>query len=126
MPLNLDIRTGVITATIVFALLAVFSLWSGVRAIGSARRIPYFRMRREAMVRGWRLVMLFFLLGGLAYVVNGYAEPIAYSFYPPSATPTFTPSITLSPTISSTPTITRTPTITPTPAVSYTPTITPT
>ncbi len=126
MPVNLDVRTGVLTATIVLGLLALLSLWSGVRSIARARSIPYFRMRRDGMVRGWRRVFFFVVLGALAYAANGYAEPVAYSFYPPSATPTFTVTVSLTPTISQTPTITLSPTITPTPEVSNTPTITPT
>lgn len=55
-----------------------------------------------------------------------FGEPIAYRYFPPSLTPSLTPTITLIPTITLSPTITLTPTITDTPSVTDTPTITPT
>jgi len=53
---------------------------------------------------------------------NTYAEPMAYTFFPPTATPTLTPTITLTPTLTITPSVTLTPTITETPSVTNTPT----
>ena len=102
----------------------VFSLWFGILSIRRARRLPFFRMRRETMVRGWRLLAWAVLWAILAYLLNSKAEPIIYGFYPPTATFTLTPTPSLSPTISLTPTITLSPTITLTPAVSNTPTVT--
>jgi hypothetical protein len=126
MPIQLDIRTGVITAIIITSLLAVFSLVFGIRGILNARNLRFYRMRRDRIVQGWRRIFFALLMIALAFLLNNYAEPVAYSFYPPSATPTITPSITLTPTTSLTPTVTETPSITPTPEKSYTPTITPT
>ncbi len=126
MPLDLDIRTGVITAVALASLIAFISLLSGIRSIAAGRKNPYFRMRHEKMTRGWKQIFLFALLGVLAYLINAYAEPAAYGFFPPSVTPTLTPTISQTPTISLTPTITLTPSITNTPEVSNTPTITPT
>lgn len=62
MPIQLDIRTGVLTAISVTAVIALISLISGVRAILSGRQIPYFRMRREQVVRGWRRLFFSFIL----------------------------------------------------------------
>ncbi len=56
--------------------------------------------------------------------MNNFAEPIAYSYFPPTPTITLTPTVTLTSTITLTPTVSLTPTITLTPAVSNTPTIT--
>ncbi len=42
----------------------------------------------------------------VAILVGTLAEPVAYIYFPPSPTVTFTPTITLTPTISLTPTIT--------------------
>jgi len=125
-PLQLDIRTGVVTAIIISSILAVISLLLGIRGLVNARNLRFYRMRRDRIVQGWRRIFFALLMTGFAFVLNNYAEPVAYSFYPPSATPTITPSITLTPTTSLTPTITETPSITPTPEKSYTPTITPT
>lgn len=124
--MSLDIHTAIQTALILFILIAVLSFFQGLRSIRNARGLPFFRMRREKIVRGWRLLGWSVLLVFLAWLLNTQAEPIVYRFYPPTITPTLTSTITLTPTISLTPTITLTPSITPSPAVSYTPTITPT
>jgi len=126
MPIDLDVRTGVITAVIIAGFFALLSLLTGIRAILSGRQIPYFQMRRQRMVTGWRRILLFLFLGAGAYLIYSFAEPVAYSFFPPSVTPTLTPTVSQTPTISLTPTITLSPTITDTPSVSDTPTITPT
>jgi type VI secretion system secreted protein VgrG len=124
--ISLDIHTAVQAAIILSIAGIVLSVWSGVRSIRKARTLKFFRMRRDRMVRGWRLFFFAFFLGILTIFLQSYAEPIAYSFFPPTPTVTFTPTITLTPTITVTPSITLTPTITLTPAVSNTPTVTPT
>ncbi len=119
----LDIHTAVLTVVGVLAVAALLSLWRGITLLRSARRLPFFRMRRVQMARGWRLILFwtpFLLL--FATVVHSQAEPLIYQFYPPTLTPTFTPTITTTPTVSLTPTITLSPTLTPSPAESYTPT----
>ena len=122
--LGLDIHTGVRTALVISLIALVFSLWFGILSIRRARKLPFFRMRRETMVRGWRLLAWSVLWAVLALLLNSRVEPFIYGFYPPTATSTLTPTPTLSPTISLTPTITLSPTITFTPAVSNTPTVT--
>src|SRR4030042_4771943 len=124
--MNLDIHTAVITIVALLSIFAVFGLWVGIRSIRKARTLKFFRMRRDRMVTGWRMVFLSVVFVIAAILINRFAEPIAYSFFPPTATPTLTPTLTLPPTISPTPTITQTPTITLTPSISDTPTITPT
>ena len=122
----LEIRTGVQTAVILAALFAILSLVSGALAIYKARQVPYFRLRREQMVRGWRNITTAVILIIVGFVLNKFAEPVAYSFFPPSPTPSLTPTISPTPTITQTPTITLSPTITNTPSITDTPTITPT
>lgn len=124
--MKLDIHPAVVTLVILTVLGALAGLWGGVRAIRSARRGPFFRIRRQRVSGGWRLVFLSLALAVLAVVLALFGEPVAYRYFPPSPTLTKTPTITLTFTISLTPTITETPTITLTPAESYTPTITPT
>lgn len=120
----LDIHTAV-QAAIVLAILGIlFSVWAGINAIRNAHNLKFFRMRRDRMVRGWRLLFFALILGFLIVFLNNYAEPIAYSYFPPTPTITLTPTVTLTPTITLTPTVSLTPTITLTPAVSNTPTIT--
>ena len=86
--------------------------------------MQYFRKRRDLIVQGWRLLFAALLLVGLAFFLNGYAEPAIYQFYKPSATQVPTATVTLTPSITQTPTITLTPSITLPPLESYTPTIT--
>jgi hypothetical protein len=122
----LDIHTAIQTALVLAILACLISFWSGIRSIRKAQKLKFFRMRRDRMVRGWRL--LFFGVGLIfaIFFLNGYAEPLIYRIYPPTATLTLTPTITTTSTITLTPSITLSPTITPTPAVTDTPTITPT
>lgn len=123
---QLDIRTGVLTAQAIFILLIVVLLWRGVTLIARARALRFFRLRREQNLRGWRMLLMSIILIGLVYLIGTRAEPLLYAYFPPTVTPSITPTISVTPTISLTPTITLSPTITPTPSVSDTPTITPT
>lgn len=122
--MNLDIRAGVIAATILTAIFFLISLVTGLQTVLSGRQVKFFKLRRDQMLRGWRLVALgiFWVIAGI--LVFLYGEPVAYRFITPSPTrpASLTPSIT--PSITTTPTITLTPSITLTPAESYTPTIT--
>ena len=124
--MNLDIHTGVQTALFLVILLIILSFWAGARSLTKARGLKFFRMRRERQVAGWRLILASVIFIIIAILLGTVAEPLIYSFHPPTATLTPTPTITLTPTISLTPTITLSPTVTPTPSVSDTPTITPT
>ena len=119
--MNLDIHTAVITATILAVAGVFISLWSGISTIRSSHRLPFFRKRRDKMVRGWRLVFFAFGLIVVAFFLTRYAEPVVYHFYPPTATITLTPTLTITPTVTLSPTITLTPTITNTPSVTNTP-----
>lgn len=109
-------------AVILAILGAIASAWRGVRAIRGGRRVAYYRLRSSQVAGGWGTIVLAVLLVGLAYLIGVYAEPVAYTYLPPSRTPSRTPTISLTPTITLTPTISDTPTITPTPEFSYTPT----
>ena len=126
MPPNLDIRTAVQVAIALMVLGAVVNLWFGIRALRGARGVPFFRLRHERMVKGWRMLIYAVALVLLTFVTSNYAEPVAYRFFPPSPTATLRPTITLTPSVTITPSITLTPTITETPSETNTPTITPT
>ncbi|HEY9076894.1 MAG TPA: hypothetical protein VIO61_10190 [Anaerolineaceae bacterium] len=123
--MNLDIHTGIKTA-FALTLLAVFlSAWLGVRTIRSGQKLPFFRKRRELIMRGWRMVFFALILSIVALFLNIYAEPLTYRVFPPTPTVTNTPTITLTSTITLTPTISPTPTITSTLSITPTPFIPP-
>ena len=100
--------------------------WVGWMQINAARKLPYYLLRKERTLIGWR----WFALAGmfaLASIVTASLGPRAvYILYPPtpsitpSATMTLTPTIT--PTLKNTPTATITPTATVTPTATQTPT----
>jgi hypothetical protein len=124
--MSFDIHSGVVTATIIAIITILLSIWIGIKSIRKGRNLPFFRMRRKQMVRGWRLIFWSATLIILVVFLNTKAEPLIYQFFPPTTTPTQTPTITATPSITLTPTISLTPTITQTPSVTDTPTITPT
>src|SRR5512136_224564 len=110
--MKLDIHTAVITFVVLLALLAAYGIWAGIRSIRKARTLKFFRMRRDRMVTGWRMLFLSVVFIIVALLTRRFAEPIAYHYFPPTITPTTTPTVTLTPTITLTPTVTLTPTIT--------------
>jgi len=119
--MELDIKTGVQTAILLALFFGVLFLYLGYRTVKSGSKLPYFRKRRDMLVRGWRLIFAALGMGIVSVVINFAAEPVAYRFFPPSPTVTLTPTITVTPTVSPTLTITLTPTITNTPSVTNTP-----
>jgi len=122
--MNLDIHDAVVMTVILTVLGAILSIWSGVRAIRTSRQVPYYRLARKQVAGGWWTIVFAFVLFGFAFLLGRFAEPVAYTYFPPSPTSSPTPTRSPTPTISLTPSITNTPTITLTPAESYTPTIT--
>ena len=122
MNFDLDIQTAVQAAIVLAILGMIIYLWVGVQTIRSSRRLQFYRKRQEGMVRGWRYLFFGFLLAVFGFAVNSYAEPVAYSFFPPSPTVTQTPTITVTPSPSLSPTISPTPSISPTSSESDTPT----
>ncbi len=123
--MKLDIQTSIQTAFIISLLLGLVSFMLGIRSIQAGRRLQYFRKRHDRMVQGWRMIFVAFGFGAASFIVNSYAEPVAYQVFPPSPTITMTSTVTITPTISPTPTITLTPTITNTPSVTDTPMLPP-
>ncbi len=125
MPL-MDIQSGVIVLVLLFLLFAVIGGRNGLRTIQAARKMTFYRLRRQREAGGWRLLGLSMLLMLLAIGLPIYGLPIVYEYFPPSPTPSLTPTITVVPSITLVPTITLTPTITDTPLVTDTATASPT
>jgi type VI secretion system secreted protein VgrG len=120
----MDIRAGVIASVILAILIGVLSMRSGIRSIQSARKLTFYRLRRQRNRTGWRLLILGVFTLAFSIWLGRFGEPIAYQYFPPSPTNSLTPSITPIPSITPTPTITLSPTITNTPSVTDTPTST--
>ncbi len=99
----------------------------GAFAIARARRLPYFQLRRQSLLRGWRLVLIG---GGLliaAGLVFGLGRRAVQVVIPPTPIPTasLTPTLTpIPPTAAATSTITLTPSDTLSPAPTSSPTLT--
>lgn len=121
---RMDLQAGAIAVVLLAILFAVITFRNGLRMIQSARKMTFYHLRRQREAAGWRRLGLALLLAGLAAALPIYGLPVAYEYFPPSPTPSLTPSITLIPSITLSPTITLTPTITDTPIVSDTPTAT--
>ena len=119
--MNLDIRAGIIAATILTLIFFLISTVTGIQTVLASRQIRFFNLSQDQKRRGWRLVILGLFWAVFGILVYFYGEPVAYTIITPSPTKpaSRTPTITPSPTVS--PTITQTPTITLTPAESYTP-----
>ncbi len=119
---RMDLQSGVIALVLLAVAFAIIAILSGLRTIRSARKMTFYRLRRQRETTGWRLLGLAVFLLVMAVVMPVYGLPMAYEYFPPSPTPLLTPTITLVPPITLTPTITLSPTTTDTPLVSDTPT----
>ncbi len=119
--MNLDIRAGVIAATILTGIFFLISIVTGAQTVLASRKIKFFNLSQDQKRRGWWLIVLALFWAILGILVFFYGEPVAYTIISPSPTrpASLTPSI--SPSASVSPTITQTPTITLTPNESYTP-----
>jgi hypothetical protein len=122
----MDIRAGIFTTIVLAVVAALIFFRGGIRSIQSARKLTFYRLRRQRMSRGWRMLFTGVLTLFFAVWLGRFGEPIAYRYFPPSPTASLSPTISPVPSITLSPTITLTPTITDTPSVTDTPSITPT
>jgi hypothetical protein len=122
----MDIQSGMIALVLLFLLFAVIGARNGLRMIQAARKMTFYRLRRQREASGWRLFIISVLLFLVAIGLPIYGLPIVYEYFPPTPTATSTPTITVVPTITLSPTITLTPTVTDTPLVTETASASPT
>ncbi len=121
---RMDIKSGVIALVLIAGVFALISARSGLRSIQTARKMTFYRLRRQREAGGWRLLGLAAILIAFAVVLPLYGLPLAFQYFPPSPTASLTPSISPVPSITLSPTITPSPTITDTALVTDTATIT--
>jgi hypothetical protein len=112
--MNLDIETTVRVIFIMLLIVGAALLLIAIRAFREASRLRFFLKKRALLGRAWQFVFFALIVTAAAFLINGYAEPVTYQFFQPSATPTLTATVTPTSTITQTPTITQTATITPT------------
>ena len=126
---------------LVVALLAIGALLAaraGVRSIQTARKLAFYRTRRERVLAGWQWLILALVLFSFSAASALFGEPVANQLFPPptatalptqTLTPTPLPTATLIPSSTTTQTATATVTpdgtLTPTPTFTSTPTPTP-
>lgn len=114
---------GFVRALITLTIIALFIfVATGINRIKNAQNINYYRIKKQRIKAGWRQIMVGFVIGLVTLLLISFGEPIAFSIYEVTGTPSPTPTVTMTPTITPTPTITLTPTITNTPDTTFTPT----
>lgn len=125
-------ETYILWLTLTLAAGLIISMTAGLIDLNRARNAPFFIMRRQALERGWRNILIGVVFLLIALAVNFAGKPVVELIITPTLTPTISPTPTLPPTITPTPTITLTasqtlpPTDTLTPSATFTPSATPT
>ena len=119
--MNIDVSTTVKVILLFLGIAAIFLLVMAVRSIKAGRKLLFYQKRQVLVYRGWRLILLAILLLGSGFLISRFGEPVVYRYFPPSPTITLTPTVTSTPTITLTPSMTFTPTITLTLSQTYTP-----
>jgi type VI secretion system secreted protein VgrG len=119
--LSIDIHSFIRTATFILTFFGLYALWKGRSSIRASGDLPYFRLRQQRLMQGWRTVFWALLLFGASVWIGFYGERTAYSVFPVTATLSLTPTSSLTPSPSLTATITPTPSETATLQFTYTP-----
>ena len=117
---SMTIDQTILLMTIIFGLGLFVAFWVGWVQIQAARKLPYYLLRKERTLIGWRWFVLAAMFGLAGIVSASLGQRAVYALYPP------TPSITPTATKTSTPTITPTLINTNTPTITLTSTVTPT
>ena len=115
--MNVDIRSTIIVISIMAAIAAIWLAFRARDAFRTGKKLPFFFKKRQQNELGVRLLLAVVLLLGFAYANLRWGEGLAYRYFPPTLTPSLTPTITLTPTRTLTPTLTSTPSVTGTPFV---------
>ena len=72
--MGIDIRAGVLAATFLTLIFFLISVVTGIQTVLSGKKVKFFQLRRDQMMRGWRLIALGFfwvILGiGVYFLVN--------------------------------------------------------
>jgi len=81
--MSIDIRAGIIAAVFLTLIFFLISVVSGIQTVLSGKKIKFFQLRQNQILRGWRLIILgiFWVLLGIG--VYFFGEPVAYRFITP-------------------------------------------
>src|SRR6476661_1049685 len=79
----MDIHAGVIAAVVLSFIGALWIFRSGIRALQAARRLTFYRIRRQRERGGWTTMLVAILLLGSSILLALYGEPVAYRYFPP-------------------------------------------
>ncbi len=126
---SMTIDQTILLMTIIFGLGLFAAAWIGWVQIQAARKLPYYLLRKERTLIGWRWLVLAAMFGVAGIVSASLGQRAFYELYPPTqsitptATTTSTPSITPTLKNTTTPTITLTSTVTPTATETPTPSL---
>ena len=79
----MDIRAGIITTIVLAVLFAILLFRGGIRSIQSARSLTFYRLRRQRMSGGWRMLIIAAIMLLFAVWLGRFGEPVAYRYFPP-------------------------------------------
>ncbi|HEX6271284.1 MAG TPA: hypothetical protein VFZ43_13685, partial [Anaerolineales bacterium] len=91
-------EVGIILVVALFVSAALLAARAGIRAIQSARKVSFFRLRRAHMLAGWKWLLLALFLFSFSVASALVGEPVASQLFPPTPGPTASPTSTPLPT----------------------------
>lgn len=121
--MSLDIHSAVWTASLLLGLFALLLWIQGIRSWRAARRLTFFRLRRDRMRQSMGLLLAGLLLALCGIVLNRRGETVLYRYFSPSPTPTLSPTPTPPQQATSTPILSPSPTLGPSPMATLPPTV---
>ena len=75
---SMDIRAGVIAAVVLSVIGAILIFRSGIRALQAARKLTFYRIRRQRERSGWTTLLVALALLSCGIWLSFFGEPVAY------------------------------------------------
>ena len=82
----MDIHAGVIAAVVLSVIGALWIFRSGIRTLQAARRLTFYRIRRQRERGGWTTMLVAILLLGSGVLLALYGEPVAFVYFTTNTT----------------------------------------
>ena len=83
----MDIRAGIFAAIVLSVIGSFFVLRSGYRAWLSARRLTFYRIKRQRVRAGLLTILVALFMFGFAVLLFLYGEPVVYRYFLPPQRP---------------------------------------